>query len=236
MWMQSSIAFPNKKEIRRTNMDKKELMPLCLIALMLVLAVSVADRMPERIIIHWNAYGEPDGYGGRFAGLWLLPIITLTVWALLYVIPRIEVLDFRKNLQDFEKHYFGLRVAFIAFMTALYAVTVAINLGHALDMNTFITAALAGLFYYIGYIMQYVKRNFWVGFRTPWALASDMVWNKTHTLGSILFRAAAVIILAGLMIPAYGIWITLTAIIGATVFIVIYSYWVYHREVDVNRR
>jgi uncharacterized membrane protein len=115
-------------------------------------------------------------------------------------------------------------------------VTVAINLGYAIDMGRFITLALAGLIYYIGYIMQYVKRNFWVGFRTPWALANDTVWNKTHALGSILFRAAAVVMLAGLAKPAYGIWITLTAIIGASLFIVIYSYWVYRREVDVSRR
>ena len=57
-------------------------------------------------------------------------------------------------------------------------------------------AMLAGLmimFGLMGNVMGKVRRNFWVGVRTPWTLASDRVWNDTHRLAGQLFVGAAVI-------------------------------------------
>jgi uncharacterized membrane protein len=70
----------------------------------------------------------------------------------------------------------------------------------------------------MGNVMGKVRRNFWVGIRTPWTLASERVWNATHRfagkamvlvgvaglivgLGSELYWAWLAMILAGLLSP-----------------------------------
>jgi uncharacterized membrane protein len=39
-------------------------------------------------------------------------------------------------------------------------------------------------------------KNFWLGIRTPWTLASDEVWLKTHRLSGILFAGAGFVDIA----------------------------------------
>ncbi|MBU1922630.1 DUF1648 domain-containing protein [Patescibacteria group bacterium] len=213
-------------------MDKKELVPVGFVLLMFFVAASVQDTVPDKMATHWNAKGQANGWGGKFIGLYLMPLVTLFVLGLFYVIPRIEVLEFRANIIDFEKHFLGLKIVLTGFLTCLYLVTVAINLGYNVPMNYFMIPALSGLFYYIGYILQFIKRNFWIGIRTPWAIANDNVWNKTHTLGSRMFRWMGVIMLAGLAAPEKSIGLILVLTLGGTFYLLAYSYVVYRREVE----
>jgi len=46
-----------------------------------------------------------------------------------------------------------------------------------------------------------VRRNFYVGVRTPWTLASERVWNDTHRLAAKLFVGAGIIGLAAVVLP-----------------------------------
>jgi uncharacterized membrane protein len=68
-----------------------------------------------------------------------------------------------------------------------------------------------------------------VGIRTPWTLASDVVWDKTHRLGSGLFKIAAVIILLAVVFPDWLIFLLLVPLLGATVYLVAYSYYEYRK-------
>jgi uncharacterized membrane protein len=48
-------------------------------------------------------------------------------------------------------------------------------------------ALFGGIFLFLallGNVMGKVRRNFWVGVRVPWTLASDRVWNDTHRLAA----------------------------------------------------
>src|SRR4029077_16753226 len=54
---------------------------------------------------------------------------------------------------------------------------------------------VAGLFLFfalLGNLIGKVQRNFWVGVRTPWTLASDAVWIRTHRLAAWLWVATGV--------------------------------------------
>ena len=53
----------------------------------------------------------------------------------------------------------------------------------------------------MGNVMGKVRRNFWVGFRTPWTLANERVWNATHRCGA---KAMVVAGLAGLIVALTG--------------------------------
>ncbi len=67
--------------------------------------------------------------------------------------------------------------------------------------------------------------------RTPWTLASELVWQKTHRAGAYAFVTAGVLITASIAFNGYtGFVITIGAAIGVTLFSFIYSYIQYRRQ------
>lgn len=70
--------------------------------------------------------------------------------------------------------------------------------------------------------------NLFVGIRTPWTLASEEVWYRTHRLAGWLFVLAGVVILAG----SPGGWsgyVLLPGAVAAALVPVVCSLWIYHR-------
>ena len=66
-------------------------------------------------------------------------------------------------------------------------------------------AFLAGLFLFfglLGNVIGKVRRNFYIGVRVPWTLASDRVWNDTHRLAAWVWVAAGVIGFAMIVLGA----------------------------------
>lgn len=75
------------------------------------------------------------------------------------------------------------------------------------------------LFILIGNLMPKIKSNFSTGFKTPWALSSDEVWNRTQRLGGLvlwmgcffyrgkkLFAGMAGILFGSLLLPTIMSW------------------------------
>ncbi|MFH1835297.1 MAG: SdpI family protein [Methanobacteriota archaeon] len=213
-------------------MSKKDIIPLGLVLAMFAIGFLVQNEVPEVMVTHWNAQGQADGYGGKFIGLYLIPIMTLLILGFFHAIPKIEVLDFRKNILDFEKHFYGLRLTLTAFMLIVYVTTISINLGYDIPINKIIMPAVGALIFYMGYIMQFVKRNFWIGVRTPWTITSDKVWDKTHILASKLFRIMGALFIIASLTTEKVVGILIAFILVTTMFIIIYSYWIYRREVE----
>ena len=80
------------------------------------------------------------------------------------------------------------------------------DIGRALIGGMFLFFAL------LGNVMGKVRKNFYIGIRVPWTLASDRVWNDTHRLAAWLMVGGGIIgfllVLAGLPISgAFGVMI-----------------------------
>ena len=87
---------------------------------------------------------------------------------------------------------------------------------------------IAALFFYIGYAMQFVKRNYFVGIRTPWTLSSDEVWDKTHKVGSKMFMLLGVAFILILIAPPnFFVWIILASIFLMVFGVFAYSYYIW---------
>jgi uncharacterized membrane protein len=70
------------------------------------------------------------------------------------------------------------------------------------------------LFLIPGNYMGKLRKNFFIGIRTPWMLASDAVWERTHRLGGWLFMLAGVLAIAGTLagVPAWWAIVVLLAV------------------------
>jgi uncharacterized membrane protein len=65
-------------------------------------------------------------------------------------------------------------------------------------------AFLAGVLIMVGLmgnVLGKVRRNYWIGVRTPWTLANDRVWNDTHRQAARFLVAVAALGLVTLMLP-----------------------------------
>jgi len=206
---------------------RKEILPLILIATVFAIAFYVYPSMPETMPIHWNAEGEIDGYGSRFIGVFLLPLAMLGVFILLLAIPRIAV--FKENIKEFEPYLYWFRIVFILFMSFIYLSSLMPNFGFRFNMTRFVMIAIGFLFFFIGFIVQNVKRNYFIGFRTPWTLSSDKVWKKTHEVGGKLFMLLTPVCIFVAFFPKF-FWFFMVSIFGLVIWTFLYSYILFKKE------
>ena len=83
--------------------------------------------------------------------------------------------------------------------------------------------------------MGKIRRNYMFGVRTPWTLASELSWNKTHRLSAKLFVLSGVlVILASLWSPVWAFYVLMATILGTVGFAMIYSYVVWKSDPAVQ--
>lgn len=179
-------------------------------------------KMPELMASHWNIQGTVDGYMPRALGVFLLPVILIVMFIVFQIIPVIDPL--RENITKFRSAYNHFILLIFLFMLYIYLASLAANLGMQFHMTIAITPALAILFYNAGVLMEHAKRNWFIGFRTPWTLASDRVWNKTHEQAATLFKASGLLSLFTLIFPEFALYIVLGPVLVSSLFLTVYSY------------
>lgn len=192
-------------------------------------AVSVltAPELPTRMATHWNAAGQPDGTMPKAAALAFLPAMTAVLLVVFALVPRIDPL--RENIAAFRPVYDWFVVVFTAFMAVIHGGVIAFNLGYEFDFTLLILTTVAGLFYYVGVLLEHAERNWFVGIRTPWTLSSADVWDRTHRLGSHLFKLTALVALIGLFFGEYAIYFLVVPALLTAGITVVYSYYLYEQ-------
>lgn len=214
-------------------MDRKELVIIVLILLTFALGYfaepSIQTTDDGLMITHWNAQSQPDGYSSKFVGLYLFPFIILGIYLLFWILPKISV--FKKNLDEFyENNMFGFKLVLVMFFIAVYVISLLANTGMDLPIGRLVIILMSMLFFYIGHVLKKVKRNFFIGIRTPWTLSDDRVWDQTHKAGSYAFKLVAILMLASILFRYDNmIWVVLGPILVVVVFLLVYSYCLYSK-------
>lgn len=206
---------------------------LSLIAFTVLAGILLWGQLPEQMASHWNANDEVDGYMSKFWGVFMMPLITLGMFALFAVIPNIDPL--KANIAQF-RGVFNWFIIFIAvFMLYVHGLTLAWSLGYQnFKMSTVMLPFLGILFIFIGYMLKRARRNFFIGIRTPWTLSSDIVWDKTHQLGSVLFMfSGAMAIIGSFFGGIFAFWLLFTPLMISVIATIIYSYILYRKETRV---
>jgi uncharacterized membrane protein len=203
---------------------------LVLIALALLAGALLWNQLPDQMASHWNINDQVDGYISRFWGVFLMPLVTLGMFALFLVVPNIDPL--KANIAQFRETFNIFIALIVAFMLYIHGLTLAWSLGYQdFKMSAAMLPFMGILFIAIGYLLRKAKRNFFIGIRTPWTLSSDSVWDKTHQLGSALFMlSGAFAILGGFFGGMTAFWLMFVPLIGSSLFLVVYSYILYRSE------
>lgn len=203
---------------------------LAIIAGMFILAAVRWGSVPDQIPVHWNAAGEVDGYGGKFVGLLLVPIITAALYPLLKYLPRID--PARRNYETFAGTYLLVRVLLTVYLAFIYVVlNLAIGNEETFPVGELIVAAVGVLFIVLGAVMGKFRPNWFAGIRTPWTLTSKKSWVMTHRLGGRVFIAAGVATMVGALIGGeWAFYAMFIVLIPGVIYLFIYSYLVWRDD------
>jgi uncharacterized membrane protein len=204
------------------------LISIVIIVLSFGVALYFYPSLPDTIVSHWGSQGEPNGQSSKAFGLFFMPILITVLTGLFLLIPKIDPL--KKNIEEFRDSFDWFIVAFGAFMLYVYVLTVVWNAGYLFNMIKFMAPAFALLFYYVGVMIGRTKRNYFIGIRTPWTLANDKVWEKTHKLGGLLFKISALVILLVYYNTCLGLVSFVAYLVIVSIFLIVYSYYEFTKQ------
>jgi uncharacterized membrane protein len=181
-------------------------------------------NLPPQVPIHWNLQGQADGYGSPTVAAFLMPFAMVVLLLVLSALPWLSPKQFETDA--FCGVYWFIVFIFMAYMGYVHGLILWATFGHSIDVVRSIIGGMLLMFGLMGNVLGKVRRNFWVGVRTPWTLANERVWNDTHRLAGRLFVAAALICLPLLFLPvpvASLFFIVMTLIVGAALVPAVYS-------------
>ncbi len=213
------------------------LYPWLLLGLVLVsIAVSAGfvGVLPETVPVHWGLSGEADRHGSRWELLLLMPILVGVISGALLAIPLLGPM--RRNLELFRETYARIAVTLVAALLVVQVIILLKAAGHDLSIGNALCVVLGVLFASLGNWMGKLRRNFYVGIRTPWTIANDEVWERTHRLGGRLFALHGVLcVAAGTLTPplvCFGVLVG--GLLLVTLWAALYSLVVYRRLGQVD--
>lgn len=203
--------------------------PAVLILATLAFSIAVFNKLPERMVIHWSASGEPNGYGSRAFGTFFLPVVMIGMWALLSVVPKIDPRG--KNIEQFRSSYEILVIAVIGLLCVLHVGALASALGGPIPMARIAPIGIGALFITLGSQLPRFRSNFFFGIRTPWTLSSETVWARTHRVGGYAMMGIGILFLSvGLVGSPYWFWFVFACSMALALGVLVFSYLAWRQE------
>jgi len=190
-----------------------------LIAATLIVTLILYPGLPNRIPMHWNWHGQVNRYGDKLE-IFLMPAAMVVVVFLFAAMPWLSPRRFEVN--TFRSTYLYVLLLALAFMGYIHALHLWAAFSRPLDINRAVLGASFLLLTLFGNVLGRVRRNFFIGVRTPWTLSSEKVWDATHRFAARAFVLAGLLGLLSLVVSANAI-AGLVIIAGAGLASVLYS-------------
>jgi len=193
-----------------------------MIAASLILWGSLPDQVPS----HFNARGEVDDCSPKELVASLLPFVFVVLIAVVNVLVRISP---RKFSMPNSKHAMDIILAGIGAMMVFLHLGLLLHGGEFDVFVRFFSWGMALFLLITGNVFGKTERNFFMGLRTPWTLASHANWKATHRFMGRLMVASG---LALLLINTFysNIWITVVLCVGPVLAPVVFSVLYYFRN------
>jgi uncharacterized membrane protein len=139
-------------------------------------------------------HGNVNGYGSRASLVLTMPVAMAVLLLLFAVLPSISPRHF--EIDRFQSVYLQIILIIIATLAYLHALFLWTALSGSVRIERALPGGLCVLWALLGNLLGKVKRNFFVGVRTPWTLADERVWYATHRFAAKTFVASGLLGLA----------------------------------------
>ncbi len=202
---------------------------------LLAYALVAYPALPQTVPTHWGADGAVNGWGDK-AGTIFMAAMPALVAIFMLAVPRLDPKG--RNFERFRGVYLGMSAALtlllvvIAWMTPLTAFGLVSEGGSIVSTVTLF--ALGALIIALGNYLPRVKPNYTFGIRTPWTLASEDNWRRTHRFAGPVFVVAGAVMLVAAVLstvaPDVSFWAGMASVLVATLVVGAYSFLVWRHE------
>lgn len=205
-----------------------------MVASMTAASLIAGASLPEgvQLPIHWGFDGEPDRFAGKWTALLTPPAMVAAISLLFYFLPALE--PRREGLARSQGLYAWGWLALLAMGAIIEVALLSLAFDWGLSANHLIIGGVGAMLVLIGNQLGKSRSMYLVGVRTPWTLASEEVWIRTHRLAGKLMVGGGLllVLLALLLVPPGLMAATGVAVVAFAAGVpAIYSYVLWRREV-----
>lgn len=177
-------------------------------------------QLPSMVPVHWNAHGQVNGWAPKWQLFLYGPGMMLALVGIFAALPWLSPKRF--EVDSFRPTYLYIMIVIVAVFAYIQILTLFTALGLSLDVGRAIEGGVSLLIALLGNVLGKVRRNFYVGVRTPWTIANERVWNATHRLAAKTFFAGGLLGLIAVLFRG-PFWLPVAAFLLAAFIPVIYS-------------
>jgi uncharacterized membrane protein len=193
-----------------------------------IIGAVLYPELPARMAVHWNTAGRPDAYASRMLGICVEPLVGVTLYILLCVLPLIDPrVDSHRRFAGSLQTIKVLQAAMCLVLqvcAALAAMGRDVNIGMVCGLN------IAVMFIVLGNVMGRFRPNYVMGIRTPWTLADPAVWRRTHRFAGPVWVLAGMAMLPLSAFSGRFLFASLLACTAVAAIVpTVYSYRVFRR-------
>jgi serine/threonine protein kinase len=194
----------------------------------LVATLIAYPQLPQSVPTHWGVNLQPN----RFSPKWMLFFIGPGLMAVTMILSHMLPWLSPKNWGLHRFRSTCLRIMLVQVSTLAYGYGVCLWAGtsHSVNAGRVMVGGVCLLVALWASLLGKVRRNFFVGVLTPWTLANEKVWNKTHHLAAKTFAAAGI---TGLALTAIGLdgWLIFATLLAGFLVPIAYSL-IYYKQFE----
>ncbi|WDC84671.1 SdpI family protein [Caloramator sp. mosi_1] len=104
--------------------------------------------------------------------------MNILFYLMFLVLPNLD--PKKDNYTKFKSAYNIIRYFIHTLFIIIQIIILVAALGYKVQVDFVMTMAVSIMFILFGNVMGKIKHNYFVGIRTPWTLADERVWVRTH--------------------------------------------------------
>lgn len=187
----------------------------------IVIGLLLWNKLPERMVIHWNGSGEPDGWSSKGFAVFGLPLILFAAHWIAIFFTTHDPKNKNQNSKLFDIIILLMPITSLEFCSATYAIA----MGRDVNINFLASIFLGIVFILVGNYLPKCKQNYTIGIKIVWTLNDEENWNKTHRFAGKLWVIGGVVLLATVFISAESFLYVLLPLALIMVLVpILYSY------------
>lgn len=209
--------------------SKATLGSMFLVLYMLGLSMVLFSSLPDTLPVQFSLSGSPNNFQPKLIVALMMPGLHIAMLIGIRILVKISPAQYAmpNTTQAISTILFGvgLVLAFIHTAILLYAEETGLN-------PQLISIGIALFLIVVGNVWGKTERNFFLGLRIPWTIASEMNWKATHRLAGKLMVFAG-IALIGISTLTDSLAPAIALVLVTVIVPIIYSYW-YFRNNESN--
>jgi len=202
----------------------------------LIYLAIIWENLSEQVPMHYNSSGV-DRYGSKWELFCVTVFVSVISFGSALLLRYLNRIDPKRKNHEPSSTMLKLSWVLLIFISTLSLFIIYSSLNYSLSgtvtfSGKYLMLFICLMFVVLANFLNSIKPSYFVGFRTPWALANEENWRKTHFLGSrVMFFTGIIMGVLILLVPEkISHYIFVAGAILTVVVPFVYSYNLFRKE------